>query len=190
MEREKQNAREWYDLLGTFVCVTVAAVLVFTFLLRIERVDGPSMRETLQDGDVLLAVNRSLAGNLRAGDIVIVRKEHFEDGKPIVKRVIATQGQTVDIDFGEGTVYVDGTALEEDYTREPTWLDEGLAFPVTVPENCVFLLGDNRNNSKDSRYPDLGPVDVRSIIGKAVILAFPGKTEQTQRRELARIGLL
>ena len=68
--------------------------------------------------------------------------------------------------------------------------DEGLAFPVTVPENCVFLLGDNRNNSKDSRYPDLGPVDVRSIIGKAVILAFPGKTEQTQRRELARIGLL
>ena len=106
----------------------------------------------------------------------------------IVKRIIATEGQTVDIDFDAGVVYVDGQALEEDYIREPTYLDEGLEFPITVPEGCLFLLGDNRNNSMDSRYPDLGPVDVRCVIGKAVVLVFPGKTAETGKRDFGRIG--
>ena len=188
MEKEPREDQSWYSWLRTLVCVVLATVLVFTLVVRIVRVDGQSMRETLQNGDILLTVNRHLAGELKAGDIVVIKKEYFEDGKPIVKRIIATEGQTVDIDFDAGVVYVDGQALEEDYIREPTYLDEGLEFPITVPEGCLFLLGDNRNNSMDSRYPDLGPVDVRCVIGKAVVLVFPGKTAETGKRDFGRIG--
>ena len=188
MEKESREDQSWYSWLRTLVCVVLATVLVFTLVVRIVRVEKQSMRETLQNGDILLTVNRHLAGELKAGDIVVVKKEYFEDGKPIVKRIIATEGQTVDIDFDAGVVYVDGQALEEDYIREPTYLDEGLEFPITVPEGCLFLLGDNRNNSMDSRYPDLGPVDVRCVIGKAVVLVFPGKTAETGKRDFGRIG--
>ena len=188
MEKESREDQSWYSWLRTVVCVVLATVLVFTLVVRIVRVEKQSMRETLQNGDILLTVNRHLAGELKAGDIVVIKKEYFEDGKPIVKRIIATEGQTVDIDFDAGVVYVDGQALEEDYIREPTYLDEGLEFPITVPEGCLFLLGDNRNNSMDSRYPDLGPVDVRCVIGKAVVLVFPGKTAETGKRDFGRIG--
>ena len=188
MEKESREDQSWYSWLRTLVCVVLATVLVFTLVVRIVRVEKQSMRETLQNGDILLTVNRHLAGELKAGDIVVIKKEYFEDGKPIVKRIIATEGQTVDIDFDAGVVYVDGQALEEDYIREPTYLDEGLEFPITVPEGCLFLLGDNRNNSMDSRYPDLGPVDVRWVIGKAVVLVFPGKTAETGKRDFGRIG--
>lgn len=188
MEKESREDQSWYSWLRTLVCVVLATVLVFTLVVRIVRVEKQSMRETLQNGDILLTVNRHLAGELKAGDIVVIKKEYFEDGKPIVKRIIATEGQTVDIDFDAGVVYVDGQALEEDYIREPTYLDEGLEFPITVPEGCLFLLGDNRNNSMDSRYPDLGPVDVRCVIGKAVVLVFPGKTAETGKRDFGRIG--
>ena len=188
MEKESREDQSWYSWLRTLVCVVLATVLVFTLVVRIVRVEKQSMRETLQNGDILLTVNRHLAGELKAGDIVVIKKEYFEDGKPIVKRIIATEGQTVDIDFDAGVVYVDGQALEEDYIREPTYLDEGVEFPITVPEGCLFLLGDNRNNSMDSRYPDLGPVDVRCVIGKAVVLVFPGKTAETGKRDFGRIG--
>ena len=188
MEKESREDQSWYSWLRTLVCVVLATVLVFTLVVRIVRVEKQSMRETLQNGDILLTVNRHLAGELKAGDIVVIKKEYFEDGKPIVKRIIATEGQTVDIDFDAGVVYVDGQALEEDYIREATYLDEGLEFPITVPEGCLFLLGDNRNNSMDSRYPDLGPVDVRCVIGKAVVLVFPGKTAETGKRDFGRIG--
>ena len=188
MEKESREDQSWYSWLRTLVCVVLATVLVFTLVVRIVRVEKQSMRETLQNGDILLTVNRHLAGELKAGDIVVIKKEYFEDGKPIVKRIIATEGQTVDIDFDAGVVYVDGQALEEDYIREPTYLDEGLEFPIMVPEGCLFLLGDNRNNSMDSRYPDLGPVDVRCVIGKAVVLVFPGKTAETGKRDFGRIG--
>jgi signal peptidase I len=166
------------------------ALLLFTFAVRLVNVDGPSMRETLQDGDMLLVLNSALCGSYDRGDIVIFQTPEFEDGQLIVKRVIATEGQTVDIDFVSGTVYVDGQPLEEPYIREPTWLDEGLEFPVTVPEDCVFVMGDNRNNSKDSRYAGLGPIDTRHIVGQAVVLALPGKTADLDRREWSRVGSL
>ena len=107
-----------------------------------------------------------------------------------MKRIVATEGQTVDIDFDAGTVYVDGQLLEETYIREPTHLEEGLEFPVTVPEGCVFVLGDNRNDSDDSRDPDLGPVDTREILGRAVALLFPGVTAASRERDFGRIGPL
>ena len=110
--------------------------------------------------------------------------------EPIVKRVIATEGQTVDIDFASGSVYVDGELLEEDYINEPTYVEEGTQFPLTVPEGSIFVMGDNRNHSSDSRSSDLGTVDTRYVIGKAVFLLFPGADEGTARRDFGRIGLI
>lgn len=190
--RETQNtaAGEAYAWIRSLVAVVVGIVLVFAFAVRIVRVDGSSMRETLQDRDLLVVVNRLLSGDPGAGDVVVVSKESFEGGAPIVKRVIATAGQTVDIDFAAGVVCVDGAALEEPYAREATWLAEGVEFPLTVPEGSLFLLGDNRNDSKDSRHPDLGTVDVRYVIGRAVFLAVPGPSAGTRTREFGRVGTL
>ena len=185
-----QQSRDLYEWIQAVICSVLTVVLVFTFAVRVMRVDGPSMWETLQDGDLLVVVNRLLSGEPESGEIVIVRKESFENGDPIVKRVIATEGQTVDIDFETGAVTVDGTVLEEAYIRENTHLDEGTVFPLTVPEGSVFVMGDNRNDSRDSRDPELGAVDVRCVIGRAVWLAVPGKTANTERRELSRIGTL
>lgn len=189
-ETKAQADQGWYSWLRTLVCVVLATVLVFTLVVRIVRVDGQSMRETLQNGDILLTVNRHLAGELKAGDIVVVKKEYFEDGKPIVKRIIATEGQTVDIDFDEGVVYVDGQALEEDYINERTYLEEGTEFPLTVPEGSIFVMGDNRNRSSDSRDSRLGTVDARYVIGKAVFMAFHGADEVTGKKDLKRIGVI
>lgn len=96
----------------------------------------------------------------------------------------------MDIDFANGTVYVDGVELEEPYIREPTWTDEGAEFPLTVPEGCVFVMGDNRNDSDDSRNPSLGPVDTRSVLGRVLVLAVPGITAETQQRDWSRVGIL
>lgn len=188
MAVEKRTNRGAYEWVQVLVCSVVAVVLLFTFAVRVIRVDGQSMRETLQHQDLLLAVNGWLCGDYAAGDIVILAKPGFERGEAIVKRVIATGGQTVEIDFGTGTVYVDGVALEEDYVREPTFREEGLVFPVTLEENEIFVLGDNRNDSKDSRHPDLGSVDTRYVIGRAVCLLLPGKTAELEQREWSRIG--
>ena len=189
-KRTEQRGRGAYEWVQTLVCSVLAVVLVFTFAVRGFWVDGQSMRETLQNGDLLLILNDHLCGGYQPGDIVVLRKASFRDGKPLVKRVIATEGQTVDIDFEAGIVYVDGEALEEDYIREPTWTPEGLEFPVTVPEEHIFVLGDNRNNSSDSRHKDLGPIDIRMVTGKAVFLLVPGVTADQDAREWSRAGSL
>ena len=181
---------ELYDWTRTLVGTVLAVVLVFTFAARIMLVDGESMRETLQNGDGLLIVNAQYCGVYRPNDIVIVRKASFYNGKPIVKRVIATAGQTVDIDFDNGSVCVDGQELVEPYIRDTTHLQEGPTFPLTVPVGCVFVMGDNRNDSDDSRDPALGVVDTRYIIGRAVFLVFPGKTAELDKMEFSRIGSL
>ena len=142
---------------------------------------------TLQDGDRLLVLNAMLDNDYEYGDIVVLRKDTFLE-EPIVKRVIATEGQTVDIDFVSGAVYVDGELLEEDYINEPTYVEEGTEFPLTVPEGSIFVMGDNRNHSSDSRSSDLGTVDTRYVIGKAVFLLFPGADEATGQRDFGRIG--
>lgn len=186
----READRSAYDWVQLLVCCVLTVVLVFTFVVRVVRVDGPSMRETLQDRDLLAVVNGPLCGDYESGDIVIIRREDFLSGAPIVKRVIATEGQTVDIDFDAGTVCVDGEVLEEPYIREPTWTDEGITFPLTVPEGAVFVMGDNRNDSHDSRASDLGPVDTRYIIGQAVAVLIPGATADTGSREWSRMGIL
>ena len=187
-ENKKQiNGNELYEWVQALVSSVLVVVMIFTFVIRLIGVDGHSMLPTLQHGDRLLVLNSALCGEYEYGDIVIVRKDTFMR-QPIVKRVIATEGQTVDIDFGTGSVWVDGQLLDEPYINELTFTDEGLDFPVTLGEGEVFVMGDNRNASDDSRNPNLGPVDERYIIGKAVILAFPGPDVRTEQRVYSRIG--
>ncbi len=189
-EKREIPGRGVYEWAQALVCSVLAAVLLFTFGLRVVGVSGGSMRNTLQDGDLLLVTNSLLCGEYQQGDVVIAAKASFEKGEPIVKRVIATEGQTVDIDFAAGVVSVDGVALGEPYALEATFLEEGTQFPLTVPEGCVFLMGDNRNASRDSRDPDLGAVDTRCIIGRAVFLLVPGQSPDAGVREWTRIGRL
>lgn len=181
--------RELYEWTQALVGSVLTVVLVFTFLIRLIGVDGHSMVPTLQNGDRLLVLSSLLDSDYKYGDIVVLREESFLE-EPIVKRVIATEGQTVDIDFEAGVVYVDGEALDEPYINEPTYMEEGTEFPLTVPEGCIFVMGDNRNHSSDSRDSRLGTVDTRCVLGKAVFLAFPGADDVTGKREFGRIGLI
>ena len=188
-EVESRPGRDLYEWMQALVCSVLVVVLLFTFVVRLIGVDGHSMVPTLQDGDRLLVLNALWCGDYRPGDIVIVGQA-FSDQETIVKRVVATAGQTVDIDFETGSVYVDGTELDEPYIRERTYPPEGLTFPLTVPEGSIFVMGDNRNNSNDSRDYRLGTVDTRYVIGKAVFLAFPGTDESTGERDFGRIGVI
>ena len=191
-EQEKQTAkgRDLYEWVQSLVGSVLVVVAIFTFVIRMMGVDGHSMLNRLQHGDRLLVVNSMLYHDYKYGDIVILRKNGVFDDDPIVKRVIAVEGQTVDIDFAEGIVYVDGEALEEDYIREPTYTAEGTEFPLTVPEGSIFVMGDNRNGSSDSRDYRLGTVDTRYVIGKAAFLIFPGPDYETEKRDFKRIGVI
>ena len=162
--------------LQTLVTAIVCIVLVFTFLGRITRVVGHSMDDTLADGE-LLAV-WSLGYEPEQGDIVVLNKTtaDFLEGEAIVKRVIALEGQTVDIDYDAGTVAVDGQVLDEPYILEEMLWPSSSHMQEThfeVPEDSIFVMGDNRNGSSDSRDPSLGVVDVRCVIGQAVMVLFP-----------------
>ena len=185
--QKKEEGRDLYEWVQALVCSVLAVVLLFTFVVRLIGVDGHSMVPTLQDGDRLLVLNSLWDDDYQYGDIVVLWKDTFME-EPIVKRVIATEGQTVDIDFAAGNVYVDGELLEEDYINEPTYVEEGTEFPLTVPEGSIFVMGDNRNHSSDSRSSDLGTVDTRYVIGRAVFLLFPGADEDTANRDFGRIG--
>ena len=183
---EKEKGRELYEWMQALVTSVLTVVLIFTFFIRMIGVDGHSMVPTLQHGDRLLVLTSLLYNHYKYGDIVIVRKDSF-GVSPIVKRVIATGGQTVDIDFDAGEVYVDGEALDEPYIRQRTTRSEGMTFPLTVPEGSIFVMGDNRNESTDSR----GTVDTRYVIGRAMILIFPGTDYYDEsKRDFSRLGFL
>ena len=176
--------------LHDFVYLIAGALLVFSLLFRIVIVSGPSMKQTLLDGDWLLLIGNVFYTEPKTGDIIVASKDSFDNGTPIIKRVIATEGQIVDIDFAQGIVYVDGVALIEEYTNTPTNLREGVSFPLTVEKGCVFVMGDNRNESRDSRSPDIGMVDCREILGKAIVRLFPGTEGGTVKLDLNRIGVI
>ena len=189
-EQELSLAQTLLEYAHDMAYILAAVLLVFTFFMRIVVVSGDSMFDTLADGDYLLLINNPVCGELSQGDIVVASMDRFKGGEAIVKRVIATGGQTVDIDFQEGIVYVDGEALEEPYAYTPTNISEGMDFPLVVEEGCLFLMGDNRNESSDSRDTRIGLVDEREILGKAVFLLLPGDGtwKHPVERDFARIG--
>lgn len=188
--REKKCPWLWlFRLFESMGIALVLALLVLSFVSPTAKVVGPSMRETLQDGDLLLTLRPWIAGEISRGDVVVVREESFS-AKPIIKRVIATEGQTVEIDFETGLVTVDGMILNETYIRGRTTRDEGTVFPYTVPAGELFLLGDNRDDSADSRDSRLGAVGEDKLVGRAVFLLFPGVNASDNQRDFHRIGCI
>ena len=168
----------------------IVIMIVFLLLFRVIVVSGDSMKATLIDGDYLLCLSNVFYKDPQPGDVIIASKESFDDGAAIIKRVIATEGQIVDIDFDQGIVYVDGLPLEEDYILNLTTRSEGVIFPLIVEEGCIFVLGDNRGVSKDSRHPEIGLIDTRQVLGKAIFLMLPGVDEVTETRDFHRTGVI
>ncbi len=162
---------EIFDWVQNITLILSAIVLVFIFLVRIVGVDGESMVPTLHDKDWLIISN--LFYEPEVGDIVVLAKDSFFDGKMIVKRIIATENQVVDIDFERGIVYIDGVAINEPYIAEKTYRSFDMVFPATVPEDSVFVMGDNRNHSSDSRDASLGMVHESNILGRLILRLWP-----------------
>lgn len=179
-EKEKFSLKaeifDWFEAVGFSI---VVVILIFTFFFRSAQVDGNSMLPTLQDGDRLVLLNTAVSG-VSAGDIVVITQPTAV-GHPIIKRVIATEGQVVNINFETGGVYVDDILLEESYIndrirKQPS---DCRKFPITVGPGKVFVMGDNRNASTDSRNEGVGEIDTRYIMGKAVFRLFPLKNAGT-----------
>lgn len=177
---KKRPIREVFEWLDVVVASIIAVVIIFTFVFRIVAIDGPSMMNTLLDGERVIISN--LFYEPQRGDIVVISRNTDNSNvigsydEPIIKRIIATEGELVDIDFNSGIVYVDGVALNEEYTLSPTYKSFDITFPVRVKENCIFVLGDNRNDSMDSRSSQIGDngmIDKKYILGKAVLRVFP-----------------
>lgn len=178
-EEPRRPGAELYEWLQLFLGCVVAAVVLFNCVARLTRVDGDSMKNTLQDGEIMLIWSLGYAPE--QGDIVVLNKTpvllpHWAEPRAIVKRVIATGGQTVDIDYAAGAVYVDGQPLDEPYIAEEMYLPFVSSMQGShweVPEGSVFVMGDNRNNSTDSREVQIGPIDTGYILGKAVLALWP-----------------
>ncbi len=174
-EKKEKNgiAGTVFDVVSVFATACVAVALAFMFIFRTVGVVGTSMYPTLDTLDRVILT--ATYGEPKYGDIVVTCQPDNSEVIPdvLVKRIIATEGQTVDIDFEKGVVYVDGVALDEPYTAEPTYDREDFNEPVTVPEGCVFVMGDNRNHSTDSRDNRIGFIREEYIMGRVLFRLAP-----------------
>lgn len=200
-EQEKPpRGYEAFTMLHDLVVILAVLTLVFVFFFRLVGVDGESMIPTLYDRDYLILESNFLyhADDIERGDVIVLKVDAPSINKPIVKRVIATEGQTVDINFETGEVTVDGKILIEPYIYEPTYesyaeYGAGLEYPLTVPKGHLFVMGDDRNHSSDSRYAPIGCVSTDSVLGKVLFLVFPGRETDVYgnvigKRDFGRIG--
>lgn len=162
--------RELYDWVESGLLAVVSMVLIFIFVARMVGVEGISMMPTLSDHDKVIATHFFYTP--ARGDIIVITKPNDRNA-PLVKRIIAIEGQTVDIDFDTSVVSVDGVPIQEGYIMEPTRVAGNMEFPATVPEGCVFAMGDNRNDSWDSRFKQVGMIDERYILGKIIYRITP-----------------
>ena len=159
----KNPLYDCYSLLHDLVYILAAITIVFVFFVRLVGVDGPSMMPTLQDGDYVALLSNLFMGDLEQGDVIVARKESFENGEP----------------------------LDEPYILEPMVLPyyDRTSFPLTVDEGCLVVMGDNRNRSADSRYASIGQIEESQVIGKVLCILFPGCGESASR-DFGRIGAL
>lgn len=167
------NSTKWssglYDWMYCLLIAFIAVVMLLTFAFRMVNVDGDSMMNTLMNTDKVIVTD--LFYTPKDGDVVVI-SHGAEYSQPIIKRVIATEGQTLDINFETGEVVVDGVVLQEDYINGET-IKGNTEIPSVIPEGKVFVMGDNRVVSLDSRYEQIGLIDENDIIGKAQFVAIP-----------------
>jgi signal peptidase I len=161
----KQEIFQWVQCI---VISVIIVALITTFIGRVLDVKGESMIPTFHEGDRV--VTTKLYRKLKHGDVVVIKRT---GDVPLIKRVIAVEGDTIDINYQTGDVIVNGEILKEPYINEPTFTDLGTQLPATVPDGHVFVMGDNRNNSLDSRDPSVGMVDERKVFGKVVFRIYP-----------------
>ena len=187
-EKVKKGRMELFDWVSCFVVAILVVVLIFVFVGRTIDVDGRSMLQTLHHSDRVIMSN--LLYTPRNGDIIVFSSpvEQF-DGISLVKRIIATAGQTIDMDFYTGNVFIDGNLLYEPYINVPTTDRYDFVGPMQIPYGYVFVMGDNRGNSTDSRDSILGLVDTRHILGRVHFILFPG-IDDFGHRDFSRIGLI
>ena len=190
MEEPKKKSSflcDIYSLLHDLVYILAGITLVFVFCVRLVGVSGDSMLPTLQDGDYLALQSNVIMGELEFGDIIVARELTFRGGEPIVKRVIATEGQFVEIrpdENGVTRVYVNGIRVDDSFIAEPMAEEY---FSTTVSKNCIFVMGDNRNNSADSRYFEIGEIGIDQVMGKVLFVALPG-ADESGNRDYSRMG--
>ncbi len=180
----EMTSRNWRGILAEIAVVVLAIVLITQFFISISYVSGDSMLPAFHEGDRVV-IQRFAKGSIEKGDVIVFETEQ---GEKLIKRVIAMEGDTVDISKTQGGLYINGEAVEEDYIYTATTIsDEQVIYPVTVGEDSYFVLGDNRTNSKDSRNMEIGLVEKKDIIGK-VILSIRSKTEETGETNEATAG--
>lgn len=159
-----------YDWIDSLIYAIVLILVIFTFIFRVVGVSGDSMNPTLHSGDWLTV--SAITNEVKTGDIVVITQPNSLN-EPLIKRVIAKGGDTINIDFIEGTVTVNGVALYEPYIAEATERMGDYVYPLQIPEGYLFVMGDNRNNSLDSRFRTIGLIDERYVLGVAQVRLFP-----------------
>lgn len=170
MENTKKYNSLCFDWGEALVTSLTVVILIFVFVIRFIGVDGESMYPTLKHKDQLVISN--LFYTPKYGDIVVLTKKSFIEG-PIIKRIIATEGQT--IDYYDNKVWVDGVLLDEPYINHDDFdaIVSDMPFPLVVPPDNVFVMGDNRNRSSDSRLSKLGTVNKKLILGRVLFRVTP-----------------
>ena len=171
-------AEEFFEWIEIFSGALLVVILAFTFVLRLVTVEGSSMEKTLSEKDNLIISH--MFYEPKQNDIVVIQVPNWWSDVPIIKRVIAVEGQTVDFDFANWQVIVDGVLLDEPYVNYEQGVPmnaysvyEIYDLPLTVEKGKVFVMGDNRNHSADSRHMDIRQVDVGNIMGRVLVRLFP-----------------